>query len=219
MTRWASFDCYGTLIDWETGISETFERLWPEEDSARLRDRYHEVEPRVQLGSAAPYRDVLAETLRLLADHEGLPLGADDHFALADSLPDWPVFPEVPPALEELRRRGWKLAVLSNTDPDLLASSLGRIGVPVDLTVTAADARSYKPAHGHWERLFERSDADPERHAHVAASPFHDLAPAADSPPFPTRSTSSSLRSDRRLTPDRVRVRHAVARLRDLLEG
>ena len=178
--RWATFDCYGTLIDWESGIANTLERLWPGDDSARLLERYHEVEPRVQLGSAAPYRDVLAEALRLLADHEGLTLGADDRSALADSLPDWPVFPEVPDALSELRGRGWRLAILSNTDPELLAASLERIAVPVDLTVTAAEARSYKPAHGHWEHFFERSDADRERHAHVAASLFHDLAPAAE---------------------------------------
>jgi 2-haloacid dehalogenase len=180
MTRWASFDCYGTLVDWETGIGATLERLWPEEDSARLRERYHEVEPRVQLGSRAPYRDVLAEALRLVADHEGLVLTTRDEPALADSLPDWPVFPEVRGALNELRGRGWSLAVLSNTDPDLLAASLERIGVPVDLTVTAADAGSYKPAHGHWERFFEQSGAVRERHAHVAASAFHDLAPAAE---------------------------------------
>jgi 2-haloacid dehalogenase len=178
--RWATFDCYGTLIDWESGISSTFARLWPGEDSARLLERYHEVEPRVQLGSAAPYREVMAAALRLLADHEGLALRADEQAALSESLPDWPVFPEVPRALDELRRRGWKLAILSNTDPDLLAASLERIGVPIDLTVTAADARSYKPAHGHWERFFERSAADRERHAHVAASAFHDLAPAAE---------------------------------------
>jgi 2-haloacid dehalogenase len=178
--RWATFDCYGTLIDWESGIADTLARLWPTEDSARLLGRYHEVEPRVQLGSAAPYREVLAEALRLLADHEGLDLRAEDRTALADSLPDWPAFPEVPGALSELRRRGWKLAILSNTDPDLLAASLERIGVAVDSTVTAADARSYKPAHGHWERFFERSGADAGRHVHVAASPFHDLAPAAE---------------------------------------
>ncbi len=178
--RWATFDCYGTLVDWESGIAGTFQGLWPGEDSARLLERYHEVEPRVQLGSAAPYREVLAEALRLLADHEGLSLAADERSALAESLPDWPVFPEVSPALEELRRRDWKVAVLSNTDPDLLAASLERIGVPVDLTVTAADARSYKPAHGHWERFFERSGAEQERHVHVAASAFHDIASAAE---------------------------------------
>jgi 2-haloacid dehalogenase len=86
----------------------------------------------------------------------------------------------VPAALAELRGRGWRLAVLSNTDPDLLAASLERIGVPVDARITAAEAGSYKPAHGHWLRLFERPDVDPERHVHVAASAFHDLAPARD---------------------------------------
>lgn len=180
MTRWASFDCYGTLVDWETGIRTTFERLWPGEDSARLLERYHEVEPRVQLGSAAPYRQVLAEALALLAGHEGLELPPEARGALADSLPDWPVFPEVPAALSDLRGRGWKLAVLSNTDPDLLAASLERIGIDVDLTITAAEAGSYKPAHGHWERFFERSGAGRERHVHVAASAFHDIAPAAE---------------------------------------
>jgi 2-haloacid dehalogenase len=178
--RWATFDCYGTLIDWESGIRGTFERLWPDEDSERLLERYHEVEPRVQLGSSAPYREVLAEALALLADHEGLALAPDERGALAESLPDWPVFAEVPGALAELRRRDWRLAVLSNTDPDLLAASLERIGIPVDVTVTAADARSYKPAHGHWERFFERTGADRDGHVHVAASAYHDLAPAAE---------------------------------------
>ena len=178
--RWATFDCYGTLVDWESGIAGTLARLWPGEDSARLLERYHEVEPRVQLGSAAPYRHVLAEALGLLADHEGLELAPEARGALADSLPDWPVFPEVPGALNELRRRRWKLAILSNTDPDLLAASLERIGIEVELTVTAAEAGSYKPAHGHWERFFERSGADRERHAHVAASAFHDVAPAGE---------------------------------------
>jgi 2-haloacid dehalogenase len=180
MTRWATFDCYGTLIDWESGIRSTLERLWPAEDSSRLLERYHEIEPRVQLGSHAPYRDVLAEALRLVADHEGLELASEKEAALADSLPAWPVFPEVPAALDVLRDSGWSLAILSNTDPDLLAASLERIGVPVELAVTAADAGSYKPAHGHWETFFERSRAARERHVHVAASAFHDLAPAQE---------------------------------------
>ncbi len=177
---WASFDCYGTLIDWDGGIRGTLARLWPEADSAFLLERYHEIEPRVQLEGELPYRDVLTASLRLLADHEGLELLPSEERALAESLPSWPPFPEVPAALEELRSRGWRLAVLSNTDPDLLAASLGRIGVPVDAAITAAEAGSYKPAHGHWLRFFERPDVDRERHVHVAASAFHDLAPAAE---------------------------------------
>lgn len=176
--RFASFDCYGTLIDWTEGIASTLRRLWPQAHHAELLDRYHEIEPRVQLDSALPYRDVLRESLRLLAEHEGLALARSDETALADSLPSWPSFPEVPAALAELRRRRWRIGILSNTDPDLLAASLEEIGVPVDLRITAAEAGSYKPAPGHWRHLFERKDVDRARHVHVAASLFHDIVPA-----------------------------------------
>jgi 2-haloacid dehalogenase len=178
--RWATFDCYGTLVDWDAGIGGELARIWPDEDAAVLLERYHEVEPRVEMGSAVPYREVLRESLRLLADHEGLELPTDEEDALADSLPRWPVFPEVPGALAELRERGWRLGVLSNTDPALLSASLAAIGVPVDLAITAAEAGSYKPAHGHWERFYAETEAEQERHVHVAASAFHDLGPAAE---------------------------------------
>ena len=178
--RWATFDCYGTLVDWDRGIRSTLERLWPEADSAFLLERYHEVEPRVQLLGSLPYREVLAQALVLVAESEGLTLREGEERELAASLPSWPVFPEVPAALAELRDRGWSLAVLSNTDADLLTASLAAIGVPVDLTVTAAEARSYKPAHGHWERFFADTGADRPHHVHVAASLFHDIAPARE---------------------------------------
>ncbi len=178
--RWASFDCYGTLIDWMGGIRATLAELWPEHDADLLLAAYHEIEPEVQRGRAVPYRQVLAEALERVAHREGLELDAEDREALAESLPSWPPFPEVPGVLAELRTRGWRLAILSNTDPDLLEASLERIGVPVDLRITAADAGSYKPAHGHFERFFERSGATRERHAHVAASLFHDIEPCAE---------------------------------------
>jgi 2-haloacid dehalogenase len=178
--RWATFDCYGTLVDWDRGIGAELERLWPDADGKVLLERYHEVEPRVQAGRALPYRDVLRESLALLAEHEGLTLADEEEDALAEALPGWPVFPEVPGALAELRNRGWRLAALSNTDPDLLSSSLAAIGVPFDLAITAAEARSYKPAHGHWERFFSEAGADRDRHVHVAASLFHDIAPARE---------------------------------------
>jgi 2-haloacid dehalogenase len=180
MTRWATFDCYGTLIDWNRGIRQELARLWPEADPSFLLERYHEIEPRVELEGSLPYRDVLRQALVLLAESEGLVLPPEDEHSLAESLPRWPVFPEVPAALAELRERGWRLAVLSNTDPDLLEASRTAIGVAVDVTVTAAEAGSYKPAHGHWRRFFADTAADGERHVHVAASPFHDLAPAAE---------------------------------------
>jgi 2-haloacid dehalogenase len=178
--RWATFDCYGTLIDWMGGIRATFADLWPEHDAELLLGAYHEIEPEVQRGRAIAYRRVLTETLDRVAHREGLALAEDERAALADSLPSWPPFPEVPTALAEIRERGWKIGILSNTDPDLLDASLGAIGVPVDLRVTAAEAGSYKPAHGHWERFFADSHADRSRHVHVGASPFHDLLPAAE---------------------------------------
>jgi 2-haloacid dehalogenase len=178
--RWATFDCYGTLIDWDGGVGDAMGRLWGGADRARMLRAYHAVEPLVQEGRDLSYRQVLTRSLRAVASIEGLPLAAGEDAALADSLPDWPAFPDVSPALRELRESGMRLAILSNTDPDLLRASLERIGVPVDLTVTAADSGSYKPAHGHWEEFFNTTGVKRERCVHVAASPFHDLAPASE---------------------------------------
>ncbi len=178
--RWATFDVYGTLVDWNGGIRTELSRLWPEADADELLVRYHEIEPRVQLDGSLPYREILRQALRLLAEAEGLELEREEQGALADSLPSWPPFPEVRGELEEIRRRGFRIALLSNTDPDLLAASIAGIGIEVDATVTARDAGSYKPAHGHWLTFFEREDVDPARHVHVAASVFHDVAPCAE---------------------------------------
>jgi 2-haloacid dehalogenase len=176
--RWATFDCYGTLIDWYGGIRGVVRRLWPDVDVERLLRRHNAVEPLVQEARSLSYREVGTRTLRAMAAIEGLSLSSGNEYALADSLPDWPAFADVPPALRELRARGWRLAILSNTDPELLAASREQIGVPFDLCITAREAGSYKPAHGHWRRFFEDTAADRTKHVHVGASPFHDLAPA-----------------------------------------
>jgi 2-haloacid dehalogenase len=174
--RWATFDCYGTLIDWNRGIGDALQVLWPETDRALLLRCYHEVEPQVQAGPARPYREVLGLCTWQIAAMLGLRAVPDAETALAESLPTWPPFPEVPGALQELRDQGWRLAVLSNTDPDLLDASLAALGVPVDLTVTVAEAGSYKPAPGHWQAFRRISGAEPDRHVHVAASLYHDIA-------------------------------------------
>jgi len=122
---------------------------------------------------------VLAEALTGIAEDRGLELPDDDRDALAVSLPAWPVFPDVPPGLTELRARGWKLAILSNTDADLLDASLLAIGVPVDLRIVASEIGSYKPGFGHWESFFRETGAGRARHVHVAASLFHDVEPCA----------------------------------------
>ena len=121
---------------------------------------------------------MLALALQRLAREEGLALPDAEESALARSLPGWEAFPDVPAALRETRRRGWRLAILSNSDRDLIAASIERIGVPFDAVVVAEDVRSYKPATRHWERFFASTGARAERHVHIAASLFHDIAPS-----------------------------------------
>jgi 2-haloacid dehalogenase len=180
MSRWATFDCYGTLIDWNTGIGDQLEHLFGAERRDELLGRYHRLEPEVQAETYRTYAEVLSLTLERLASEAGLPIPEGDSGALARSLPDWPPFREVPGALAELRRRGWSLAILSNTDHALITQSQKALGVPLDVIVTAEDVSSYKPAHAHWERFFEQTTADRDRHVHVAASLFHDVAPGRE---------------------------------------
>ena len=180
MQRWATFDCYGTLIDWNAGIGAVLERLWGAERMPELLDRYHELEPQVEVEEYRTYGEVLTLTLERIAQEVGYGIPEGESGMLAQSLPDWPPFPEVPEALRELRHRGWNLAILSNSDRNLIIESEKRIGVPFDLMVVAEDVRSYKPAQGHWERFFEVTTAARDRHVHVAASLFHDIAPARE---------------------------------------
>ena len=158
MSRWATFDCYGTLIDWNGGIGGVLEGLFGAERARELLARYHRLEPEVQAEEYRSYAEVLTLTLERLASENDLALPEGESGVLARSLPEWPVFREVPAALAELRRRGWKLAILSNTDRAFIVESEKRIGVPFDLIVTAEDVNSYKPAHAHWERFFELDD-------------------------------------------------------------
>ena len=160
MDRWATFDCYGTLVDWNAGIAAAL-------GDESLLERYHELEPRVQAEDPGMrYRDVLRETARRLG------VDADP----AASLPDWPVFPEVPDELEEARRRGWRLGILTNSDRDLIEASIAAIGVPVDVAIVASEIGSYKPAHSHWHAFADQVGRLPD--VHVAQSHFHDVVPA-----------------------------------------
>ena len=123
----------------------------------------------LQRDGTLSYREVLTESMRRL----GAPAGAEH--GLAESLPGWRAFSEVHGALEELRSRGWKLAILSNTDDDFIAASQVQIGVPFDEVVVAQEIGSYKPAHRHWEEFFARTRAPREGHVHVGgvALPRH----------------------------------------------
>lgn len=171
--RWATFDCYGTLIDWNRGFRDVLSRVFGGTSADDLLRRYHEIEPRLEADGRRTYRQVLTDAMREL----GAP-AASAHL-LADSLPAWPAFPEVPAALRTLRQRGWHLAILSNTDRDYIDASMAAMAVPFDLAIVASEIHAYKPAHAHWQEFFARTAADRTRHVHVAASLFHDIAPAA----------------------------------------
>ena len=170
--RWATFDCYGTLVDWNGGIRAQLARVFGDERAGELLERYHELEPQLQADGKLSYREVLTEAMRQL----GAPV--EEETALADSLASWQPFPEVPEALGDARHQGWKLAILSNTDRDYIEASMERLGVPFEFGIVASEIGSYKPALGHWRAFEERVGTPPD--VHVAASLFHDVAPAND---------------------------------------
>jgi 2-haloacid dehalogenase len=176
--RWATFDCYGTLVDWNAGIGAELARLLGG-DRAGLLARYHEVEPRIQREHPDwSYRDVMAAVLAELASEVGVELPFEERDALGRSLPGWPVFDEVPEALAEAHSRGWRLVALSNSDRDFIEASMRAIGVPFAGAIVASEIGSYKPARGHWTAFYDSTGADRDRHVHVAQSHFHDIVPA-----------------------------------------
>jgi 2-haloacid dehalogenase len=179
--RWATFDCYGTLIDWEGGLRAGLAQVFGEGEADRLLARYHEVEPQIQADDPRKsYREVMADALFEIGREEGRELSTEERDTLGRSLPAWEAFPEVPEALREARSRGWRLVILSNTDRDFIEASMRQIGVEFDFAIVASEIASYKPAHGHWKAFYERSGADRSDHVHVAASVFHDIRPAFD---------------------------------------
>lgn len=176
--RWVTFDCYGTLIDWRHGIRTSLELVFPGH-GARLLDAYNRFEPQVQAEHPTMrYRQVLAETLRRALIEEGIDAAGDDLSVLGDTIGYWPVFPDVRPALEALRAEGWRLALLTNCDRDLIALSRRRLGVDVDAVITAEDVGAYKPEYKHFQRFAETFDVTGDRWVHVAQSHFHDMVPA-----------------------------------------
>jgi 2-haloacid dehalogenase len=170
--RWATFDCYGTLIDWNAGIRSVLADIFGEERADEQLERYHDVEPVLEADGRLSYREVMTETMRELGASD------EDAGALADSLPSWAPFPEVRGALAEAREHGWKLAILSNTDRDFIEASMNRIGVPFELAIVASEIGSYKPAHAHWLKFDEETGAARDHHVHVAQSHVHDVVPA-----------------------------------------
>jgi 2-haloalkanoic acid dehalogenase type II len=177
-----TFDCYGTLVDWERGIADAFRAAAAADgfalDLAALRAAYHEIEPLVQAGTFRRYRDVLTETARRVAARLGWPLAEARAGFLADSLPSWPPFADTNAALERLAGAGVRLGILSNVDDDLLAGTRRHLAAAFDaaLIVTAQQVGSYKPRHAHFEEARRRVGGG--RWLHAAQSLFHDARPA-----------------------------------------
>ncbi|HSS61544.1 MAG TPA: HAD family hydrolase [Candidatus Limnocylindrales bacterium] len=175
--RWLTFDCFGTLVDWRHGIQTTGELLFPGHGTAFL-NAYIALEAEVENeGSFKRYRAVLTETARRAAKRLDLDLKPDDATALVSTIPYWPPFSDVGPALSELRREGWKLALLTNCDRDIIALTQRRLPAAFDAVVTAEDVSAYKPNPAHF-RLFQSTfGSSAAAWIHVAQSYFHDIRP------------------------------------------
>jgi 2-haloalkanoic acid dehalogenase type II len=175
-----TFDCYGTLIDWESGIANAFLTAAREDGLALQRDAvlraYEQIEPVVEREQFRLYRDVLTETATRVAHSFGWTLSRDRAAFLPESLGNWQPFPDTNPALERLKAAGYKLGILSNVDDDLLAATRRHFTVDFDLLITAQQVQSYKPAPGHFNAA--RARIGDARWLHAAQSNFHDIVPA-----------------------------------------
>jgi 2-haloacid dehalogenase len=177
-----TFDCYGTLIDWETGIRRAIEKTAAAHglkvDAGRLVERYVQTEMAIERGGYKKYREIQALAMKSLFEEIGASLSEKQACALSGTLPRWKPFPEAARVLRALKRAGYRLAVLSNADDLPLKKSVARIGVRFDKLVTAEQVRSYKPRTKHWERVIAATRVPKNRVLHVAASINHDIIPA-----------------------------------------
>ncbi len=174
-----TFDCYGTLIDWESGIAGAFLDAAATDGLTLERDAvlraYAAIEPVVEAEGYRRYREILRETATRVAKTFHWVLPSDRAGFLAESLPSWKPFPDTNPALETLVAIGCRLGILSNIDDDLLAATREHFTVPFDVIVTAQQVRSYKPGYAHFQTA--RRTIGNVRWLHAAESNFHDIVP------------------------------------------
>ena len=176
-----TFDCYGTLIDWETGLAEAFSPILAAHDVAMGKDdvltRYAGHEAAAEAGPYQRYTAVLAAGLRGVATELGFTPTDDEVATFSRSVEAWPAFPDTVDALARLKRR-FRLGVITNCDDDLFAASNRRLGVEFDWIVTAEQVGAYKPSEANFHVAFERLGLPRDRIVHVAQSLFHDHVPA-----------------------------------------
>lgn len=176
-----TFDCYGTIIDWERGIRDALGELLGRpadgEEGERLLEAFGRLESEAEAGPFRPYRAVLTDVGARLAAEEGVDPTADTLGRFAGSVGRWPPFPDSTAALTALGGR-FRLAIVSNVDDDLFAGSAERLGISFDEVVTAEQVESYKPARAHFDEVLRRLDLPRERVLHCAQSLYHDVSPA-----------------------------------------
>jgi 2-haloacid dehalogenase len=177
MSRWITFDCYGTLLDWQTGFQRTFEPVL----GARANDlvqAFHAVEPDVERDlPTASYKAILREGVARAAARTGFDVDTE---LLVSNWHTIEAFPDTADALRALREQGFRLGILTNCDDDLFESTRAALGVEIDLVVTAEQVRSYKPALGHFERFEAESGVRREDWVHAGVSWWHDMVPARE---------------------------------------
>jgi 2-haloalkanoic acid dehalogenase type II len=180
----ATFDCYGTLVDWEGGLAGFLYTLLLREGIAEpppgreLRERWEAIQFEAIQGDYRSYKDVLGESVLTWCREFGVPDREVYAEALADSMRAWQPFPDTRPALEQVRQAGVRLVILSNTDRDIISHTLKQIGVPFDDVITAEDVGAYKPSLTGFEALLERVGEDPADIVHVAFGFKYDIGPA-----------------------------------------
>jgi 2-haloacid dehalogenase len=178
-----TFDCYGTLIDWEIGILSALKPIL-EGHHRNISDEgilelYGAIEPQLESGEYMSYRRVLQRTTQRIAARLSFPLYEGEIDALPNSMPDWRPFPDTVPALQRLKSK-YRLAVISNTDDDLFAETAKSLGVKFDHVITAQQVRSYKPSHANFERALDEIGLPKNKILHCAQSIFHDIVPAKE---------------------------------------
>jgi 2-haloacid dehalogenase len=178
-TRWLTFDCYGTVADWNACMLSALEPV-AGTGSGALLAAYHRAESILEAGPRwRPYREILTEGLALAARRTGVPLPPAQAGVLVEAWPRMTIFPDVAEALAALASAGWHLAVLTNCDDDLFAGTSAGLTAAFEIVVTAEQVRSYKPDLGHFRKFAEMTGATPATWIHVANSWVHDILPAS----------------------------------------
>lgn len=177
--KWVTFDCYGTLIDWRSGISKSLDIIAPGRGHDLL-GVHRKYEGEIEINEPyQPYREVLMESVRRMMAHFDLPLSAGDEEVLIATMPFWHLYEDSNASLKELKADGWKLGIFSNVDRDIIAQTLRRFDVMFDMVITAQDVKSYKPNDAHARHFLKETGIDPSRWLYAAVNNQYDLVPGA----------------------------------------